>query len=678
MRANTAYWASRLQGITHCSFGRAYSNTFLPAKKVNSVSTIPAEEVPQHGGPKPGTPAFGSLFKDSSEVFLVKFDPYSEEEVEGIPDKKSQGTLKSLKENAVDQELQEEEVMDPKQLFRPSADRPPRNPHYQQEMKLKEIQMPHNVLTTFVQAAWSVSEVNETMAWLTGRVEQRGKGKNKRTVVQVSGMFLPKQESNRWSVWEPKDAEIPHQMLQHMQESETYVVGWIHSHPTFSSFLSSVDMHSQFQLQSDLAMAFAVVVDQDRKPRVMRLSEKGMAVLAECKLDPCAFHEHPFPHEELVVDVPFHFVQIDDQIQSAVSAAFQQRRDAGSSSAAGDSSYTGDPEETLQTQRERATALSILLKGLTQAQRMIDGYTKLLPRILSKDEAALKELEDTFREAVEANPAFDEFLSPLGFEGGALSATIDWVNLSEALVANRNTLQQSVDELMVAPVAKKRDGSKSTLILFDLKELRIKLGALKWTELRVLKAKTGLGQVTLEIDLEFLKQAGKGSQLPGMDEYESPADPSEHEEVPDADTAADFAAMGLTEPHGVPDLELDPESTGSLVVPSLEEALENLLDEDPDSESQEEEISVPVFLDSEGNLVCSSEDVEKVPPDTSATMIEAEGAKGAYTKSEAWIFLNAKGLALVPPLQGCGLCYNRTDAGMCATVSKSFQIEDTG
>eukprot|EP00438_Fugacium_kawagutii_P025898 Skav228513 [mRNA] locus=scaffold3621:47:1360:+ [translate_table: standard] len=222
------------------------------------------------------------------------------------------------------------------------------------------------------------------------------------------------------------------------------------------------------------------------------------------------------------------------------------------------------------------------------------------------------------------------------------------------------------------------DGSKSTLILFDLKELRIKLGALKWTELRVLKAKTGLGQVTLEIDLEFLKQAGKGSQLPGMDEYESPADPSEHEEVPDADTAADFAAMGLTEPHGVPDLELDPESTGSLVVPSLEEALENLLDEDPDSESQEEEISVAVFLDSEGNLVCSSEDVEKVPPDTSATMIEAEGAKGAYTKSEAWIFLNAKGLALVPPLQGCGLCYNRTDAGMCATVSKSFQIEDTG
>lgn len=165
------------------------------------------------------------------------------------------------------------------------------------------------MLNSFVQAAWSVSEVNETMAWLTGKVEERGKGKNKKSVVHVSGMFLPKQESNQWSVWEPKDAEIPHQMLQHMQESETNVVGWIHSHPTFESFLSSVDLHSQFQLQSGFKLAFAVVVDQQKKPRVMRLSEKGMTVLADCCLDPGTFHEHPFPHDELVVDVPFNFVQ---------------------------------------------------------------------------------------------------------------------------------------------------------------------------------------------------------------------------------------------------------------------------------------------------------------------------------------------------------------------------------
>lgn len=201
------------------------------------------------------------------------------------------------------------------------------------------------------------------------------------------------------------------------------------------------------------------------------------------------------------------------------------------------------------------------------------------------------------------------------------------------------------------------------MILFDFKELRIKLGALKWTELRVLKAKTGLGQVTLEIDLDYLKHAGQGCQLPGMEEYESPADPSGNEEVPGEDTAEDFAAMGLAVPNDIGELDPDP-----VLEKSLEEALEAVWEDIPDSQSQEEDISVEVFLDSHGNLVCSSEDVEMVPSDNSATMIEAQVEKGAYTKSTAWIYLNEKDLARVPPLQGCGLCYNRTDAGVFETM----------
>lgn len=145
MRANSPWWASRLQGITHCSFARAYSKCVLPVKKVHSLSMISAAEVPQHGGPQPGSPAFSSLFKDSDEIFLIKFDPYSEEEIADMPDKKSQGALKALKENAGEHNLQDEEVMDAKELFRPKADRPARNPHYHQEMKLKEIQMPQCV-----------------------------------------------------------------------------------------------------------------------------------------------------------------------------------------------------------------------------------------------------------------------------------------------------------------------------------------------------------------------------------------------------------------------------------------------------------------------------------------------------------------------------------------------------
>lgn len=154
-------------------------------------------------------------------------------------------------------------------------------------------------------------------------------------------------------------------------------------------------------------------------------------------------------------------LRIEDQIETAVEVEFQKRKTAGSSSTVDISGFSGsleEPEDAWQTAQQRSTALSVLLKGLSQAQCMIDGYTKLLPRILSKQEGALEELEKVFGEAVEANPAFAEFLSPLGFEGGTLSATANWVELSEALVSNRNTLQQSIDELMAAPVAKKRVG----------------------------------------------------------------------------------------------------------------------------------------------------------------------------------------------------------------------------
>lgn len=150
-------------------------------------------------------------------------------------------------------------------------------------------------------------------------------------------------------------------------------------------------------------------------------------------------------------------LRIEDVMEKAVETAFKERRGKGSSSTVGDNTSL-ETEDSLQTAEQRGTALSVLLKGLSQAQHMIDGYTKLLPRILSREEGAREELEKVFQEAVDANPAFAEFLSPLGFEGGTLSATANWIELSEALVSNRNYVQKSVDELMAAPIAKKRVG----------------------------------------------------------------------------------------------------------------------------------------------------------------------------------------------------------------------------
>lgn len=304
MRSNGPYWQSRVKGATHCSFSRAFSDTCLPPKKIDSVKVIPVEEVVKYGGPEPGTAKFKELFQDWTECMLIKFQPYTEEEVEGIPDKKSQATLASLKKQGRT-DLKEMEVMDAAKLFQPDATREPYDPKKVAEWKLRDIQFPQNLLSSFIQSAWNQSSDKEFMGWVTGKLHEKGQKAKKKTIVIANGLFIPRQKSDQWSVWEAGDDQVPSQMLQFMEESESVVVGWIHSHPTFSSFLSSVDQHTQHRLQKDLAQAFAIVIDQHKQPRVMRLSPAGMEVVAKCQADPANFHEHDISNEDMVVDLGY-------------------------------------------------------------------------------------------------------------------------------------------------------------------------------------------------------------------------------------------------------------------------------------------------------------------------------------------------------------------------------------
>ena len=91
--------------------------------------------------------------------------------------------------------------------------------------------------------------------------------------------------------------------MQEWCEKHNYrVVGWIHTHPTFEAFLSSIDMHSQVGLQRDDPRCTAVVLDQHRTPRFLRLSEIGMEVVQGCSQH--GFHDHEgHTKEELQVDV---------------------------------------------------------------------------------------------------------------------------------------------------------------------------------------------------------------------------------------------------------------------------------------------------------------------------------------------------------------------------------------
>lgn len=65
------------------------------------------------------------------------------------------------------------------------------------------------------------------MGWITGKIVRKKAGKDHKDVVIADGLFIP-QQSDQWA-WETGEDSLPMQMLQYMQESESVVVGWIHS-----------------------------------------------------------------------------------------------------------------------------------------------------------------------------------------------------------------------------------------------------------------------------------------------------------------------------------------------------------------------------------------------------------------------------------------------------------------
>jgi STAM-binding protein len=77
-------------------------------------------------------------------------------------------------------------------------------------------------------------------------------------------------------------------------EKELYPLGWIHTHPTQSCFLSSVDVHTQSGYQTMLDEAVAVVLapkDHANRCGIFRLTTPGgLSLIQGCERR--GFHMH--------------------------------------------------------------------------------------------------------------------------------------------------------------------------------------------------------------------------------------------------------------------------------------------------------------------------------------------------------------------------------------------------
>ena len=245
----------------------------------------------------PGEDAFNAIFgKDCELLFAVHFEKVLNSEVP--PDAKevlkATEMLDNLRKKAKEMtaDFSKGSEIDMNQMYDPTGSASKLKNEEQIALeKQRPIQIPSLLLRRFIDRSFP-NDPNETMAWITGTVEKQGKGKNSKTIVYANGLFLPKQEGNAWTVFEPEGAnQAPTHMLEHLEATNSVVVGWIHSHPSWDAFFSSLDQHQQFSLQKDAEFAFGLVVGQDKKARCLRLSPAGMEAVQACK---CSIQEHPF------------------------------------------------------------------------------------------------------------------------------------------------------------------------------------------------------------------------------------------------------------------------------------------------------------------------------------------------------------------------------------------------
>ena len=150
----------------------------------------------------------------------------------------------------------------------------------EQPLRLK---IAFNLIETFKElSGYNTLLKKETGAILAGRRQEES--------YLVDTIFLPQQDgfSDRFQTTDEGEADL----LNFFQENPNLVLlGVIHTHPGFDSFLSSVDLHMLFNYAtSNHAVVSIVLAPELNTFPAFTLTRKGMEALPLCK--EAGFHRH--------------------------------------------------------------------------------------------------------------------------------------------------------------------------------------------------------------------------------------------------------------------------------------------------------------------------------------------------------------------------------------------------
>ncbi|KAL3139530.1 hypothetical protein ABBQ38_003853 [Trebouxia sp. C0009 RCD-2024] len=163
---------------------------------------------------------------------------------------------------------------------------PPSEAVVKKEQKIREVHISAALMEEFLRYATSNTRAGiESCGILAGSLRE------KQGVFVISTLIIPNQEGTSDTVQALNEEEI----FDVQDKRALYPLGWIHTHPTQTCFLSSVDVHTQCGYQTMLDEAVAIVMaprDSRKKCGIFRLSTPGGLKLVQ-KCPERGFHAHP-------------------------------------------------------------------------------------------------------------------------------------------------------------------------------------------------------------------------------------------------------------------------------------------------------------------------------------------------------------------------------------------------
>jgi len=235
-------------------------NTGMPEYDPSKAVYDPAKYTDTPSAPPPSYPAMSSL--DSQSPSKVIPPPSYDRAVKPLP-------------NSTPSSTPIPSTSSPLPTFDRSA-----KPNITEPTGLRTVVVPSNLEEVFLSIAKANSDRDiETLGTLGGQLS------NNKFI--ISHLLIPRQVGKSDSctmegledVWDVHDKE------------NIIFLGWVHTHPAYSVYLSSVDMHNQYEWQHMLPEALAIVCSiKDGVAGNLRLTQAGMSEIGGCSLT--NFHPH--------------------------------------------------------------------------------------------------------------------------------------------------------------------------------------------------------------------------------------------------------------------------------------------------------------------------------------------------------------------------------------------------